>query len=234
MTLIELVTAFCKRTGLPVPATVVGTTDRQIQQVQALLEEEGGELASRHQWRGLTREAIVTTIANEDQGDIDALATDNFEYISNGTLWDRSTHLPLYGPLSGQDWQAIKATNINGVNYSFRFRGGNLLVNPVPPAGVTWAFEYLTGNWIINGAVLKSTFTDDLDTFLLKPELLLLGLRWRWKAEKGLDYAEAFNAYELRVKDEMGRDGGAKPLRMDNTPGRVRPGIIVPNGSWSV
>jgi hypothetical protein len=36
------------------------------------------------------------------------------------------------------------------------------------------------------------------------------GVIWRWKAAKGLEYAEDYNKYERLVADQMGRDGGKR------------------------
>jgi hypothetical protein len=60
-----------------------------------------------------------------------------------------------------------------------------------------------------------------------------MGLRWRWKKEKGLDYAEDMRTYEMQIKDELGRDGGKQILQMDNLTTK-RPGISVPDGNWNL
>jgi len=112
-----------------------------------------------------------------------------------------------------------------------------LLVTPTPTAGYTWAFEYASKNWILgtDGITYKQYFTLDTDTILLPNDLVLMGLRWRWKKEKGLEYAEDFRTYEMQVKDELGRDGGKPNLHMDDEGwhGPV-PGIFVSPGSWNL
>lgn len=111
-----------------------------------------------------------------------------------------------------------------------------MLVNPVPPVGESWFFEYVTANWILaaDGVTYKQYFTADTDTILLPETLVLMGLRWRWKKEKGFDYSEDFNTYEMQVKDALGRDGGKPVLSMDDTGRGPKPGIWVPDGSWNV
>ena len=70
---------------------------------------------------------------------------------------------------------------------------------------------------------------------LLPEELLLMGLRWRWLREQGLDYAELFRTYEMQVKDALGRDGSKPILRMDDGGWRgPRPGVIISPGSWEL
>lgn len=234
MSLLTIVQRFCSRTGLAVPATVYGTADPQIRQIMALLEEEGNDLSGRGDWNELTFQATHTTTAAEDQGDIDSIATNGYRYIKNNTFWDRTLQEPVYGPLNDQDWQAIKAMTVTGPRYQWRIRGGHLLSNPVPTAGHTWAFEYVSWNWMTDstGATYRQYFAADGDLPLLPEEILTLGLRWRWKKEKGFDYAEDFRTYESMVKDALGRDGGKRTLNMGGDGEGKTPRVFLPAGSW--
>ena len=83
MSMLTTVQRFCGRTGLTVPATVYGTTDPQIRQILAMLEEEGDDLSKRGDWQELTFEATLTTLAQEDQGAISTIASNGFNYIKN-------------------------------------------------------------------------------------------------------------------------------------------------------
>ena len=87
MTLLTVVQRFCKRTGISSPTTVYGSTDPQIIQVLALLEEEGNDLSGRGDWQELTNEATHTTVATESQGAITTIASNGFRYIKNNTIW---------------------------------------------------------------------------------------------------------------------------------------------------
>lgn len=237
MSLLTIVQRFCERTGLPVPATVMGTTDSKVLQVRALLEEIGIDANSRHTWQATTFQQLHTTTAAEDQGPMTTIAGAGWEYIKNMTIWDRSTRLPILGPLDAVDWQALKAVVVNGPMYQFRIRNGRFLVNPVPPAGETWAFEYMSKYWILgaDGTTYKEYFTLDTDEPLLDQSLLLMGLRAWWKKEKGLDYGEDMRMYETQMKDAASRDGGKPTLHLDNPAWNgPKPGIWVSDGSWDV
>lgn len=233
MSMLTLIQRFCERVNLNSPSTVYGSTDPQITQIKALLEEEGNDLAKRGDWNELTREATHTTVATESQGAIATIASNGFRNIKNDTIWDRSLRLPL-PVLYDTEWQTQKGFATTSPNYAVRIRGGLLLANPTPTAGNTWAFEYISKNWILgaDGTTYKQYFTLDTDTLLLPEELLTLGLRWRWKKEKGFDYAEDFNTYEKQVSQALGSNGMKKRLNMSGGSTGVMPHIAIPQGDW--
>jgi len=230
VTLLAVVQKFCKRTNISSPTTVYGSTDPQIIQIMSLLEEEGNDLSGRGDWQELTNEATHTTVATESQGAIKTIASNGFRYIKNNTMWDRDLQWPIR-VINDGDWQATKAFAINGPRYHVRIRGGNLLSNPVPTAGLTWAFEYVSWNWITdtNDANPDQYFTADTDKILLPEPIVMIGLRWRWKKEKGLDYEEDYNTYETMVLDALGREGMKPNLNMSSN---NRPQAITSHGTW--
>lgn len=237
MSLLTTVQRFCERTNLSRPATVYGSTDPQVVQIKALLEEIGIDANSRATWQATTRQATHTTIANENQGALTTIAGAGWDYVKNMTIWDRSMRLPVLGPLTGIEWQALKALVVNGPQYQFRIWEGNLMVNPVPAAGLEWVFEYGSKYWILgnDGVTYQEYFANDGDTCLIPESLLLMGLRAWWKKEKGLDYAEDMRMYETQFKDASNRDGGKPLLHLDDCGNDgPKPGIWVPQWSWPV
>ncbi len=229
MSLLATVQRFCRRTNITVPTSVIGTTDAQIAQIYSLLEEEGNDLSGRGNWQQLTLEATHTTLAVESQGDITDIADDGFRYIKNDTIWDRTENLPVL-IIDGPDWQAEKGFANTSPRYMARIRGGELLSTPVPTAGNTWAFEYVTWNWISSNS--RRYFKLDSDTIDLPEPIIQMGLRWRWKKEKGFEYAEDFRTYEKLVADALSRQGLQKVLIQDRASRTSSPRIIVNQGSW--
>jgi hypothetical protein len=238
MALVDIIQYVAGRTNIPKPSAVMANiADTQILQLVNLLEEEGNDLAKRGPWQAITFEATLTTTAAEDQGAMTTIAANGFRAIKNETFWDRSSHLQVLGPLTDDQWQGIKGTVSNGPRYYYRIRGGKLLINPVPAASLTFAFEYLSKNWILgaDGTTYKQYFTLDTDTILLPEDLVLMGLRWRWKKEKGLEYSQDFDTYEKQVAQALGEDGGKPRLYMDHGVAKnATPGIIIPQFSWNL
>lgn len=222
MTILSVVQSFCRLKGLPSPTTIFGGTDTQVLQIMQIAEEEGKDLRTRGDFNGIRFEKTFTTVADETQGDMNTLAP-GFRHFVKGTLWDRTRQEPLYS-LSAQEWQYAKAVVTTGAPYNVRVRGNKLLANPTPTAGLTWAFEYTSNNWILasDGTTYKEAFTADTDTILLPESLIEYGLKWRWLESKGLPYQEAFSTYEAQVANYLGQDGIKRDIRM------------VPHGDMSV
>ncbi len=63
MNLIELIRTTAYRLGLPPPNGVIGSNDRMINQMHALLTQLGCDLITQYDWRRLYREHFVTTRA---------------------------------------------------------------------------------------------------------------------------------------------------------------------------
>jgi hypothetical protein len=214
---------------------VLGSNDNQVLQVLGLLEEECDDLAQRGDWQQLTYEATHTTVATESQGDINTIATNGFDRIRQNTLWDRDLSLPLY-VVDDVDWQQIKANNVTGPRYQVRLRGDELISTPAPTAGHTWAFEYISKNWAVDsgGSTYDSEFNDDDDEILLPNKIVKMGLRWRWKKEKGFDYDEDFQTYEKMIEKALGSNKLRRNLNLSERPTTPQPKIYVPEGNWGV
>lgn len=234
-TCLSIVQAVCGRLGQTVPTSAVGNTDQLIQNILAICNEEGQELAARHQWTALQTEATFTTVATEIQGAIETIAP-GLGYIINDTIWNRDLRRPIFGPKTPQGWQQNKAFAINGPWSNFRIQAGNLRMYPVPTAGEDCYFEYTTRYWLTDstGATGREEWAADDDIPRLEWILIVLGTIWRWKKLKGFDYAEDFNTYERRVIDSIGKDGSKDWLSLSNTKYDIFPGIVVPSGSWNV
>lgn len=234
MSLLTLIQRFAYRTGIVVPSAVIGSVDPAILQLKELLEEEGSELSQRYEWEMLINEETHTTTAAENQGLLTTITDGGFRYICNDTIWDRTDRLPI--PLIGQvAWQRTKATTTATPRYHYRIRGGSLLITPAMVADHVLAFEWVTRYWVLSIANSpKEFFTVDTDLLRLPEDLLLAGLRWRWKKEKGLEYAQDFDSYELKVKQYTSRDGGKPRLHMDDHFEYGQPRIFVPESDWTL
>lgn len=237
MNLLQIVQEVRGRLGQPVPSSVAGNTDAGIVQTLGLLNEFLDDLVIRKYWQSNTIEATFTTVATESQGPLSTLFPYGYEGLLEDTFFNRTNMLQVRGGLSASEWAMRKARNMSGPLPAFRIRRNELLLNPVPTAGQTWAVEYFSSFFVYSNAstpVYRKYWLVDTDCCTLDDSLPMAYLKWAWKKEKGLDYAEDFRKYESMVEVKGMRDARPQTLSMDDTCLGVGPGVIVSPGSWSL
>lgn len=206
MTLLAIVQAACDRLNLPEPTIVMTSTVESVRTLRGFALEEGRELARRTAWQRLTREHSFPTIATGDQGA--SSVPGDLGWIKPDTVFNRTRRRQMLGPIDDAEWQRAQASLIVAADPSFRIRGGTMLISPTPPAGETVAYEYVSNRWCQSaGGSDQSEWLADDDVPILDEELFTLGLVWRFRKAKGLDYAEDFRTYEARLAEAMLRDG---------------------------
>lgn len=232
MTLLSIVDTVCAELSLVQPAMVVGSTDRQVQQLYGLANRAGFMLARAYAWEALREELVFETVAAAAQAGL--IPADLDRWVTN-SFFNRSTRRPITGPITPRQWQWIQAQPVFSTVYlAFAERSGQFLIAPTPAANQTIAAEYISKNWAkSNAGVPQSIFLADTDTTFLDEQLVTLGLKWRWLRAKGLDYAEEFTDYEREVETAMGRDGGSTALSMSPQPVDADR-VNVPDGGFGV
>lgn len=233
---LEVAQRFAAAVQFPQPTTLVANPADDAKQLVELINQCGRELASRNNWQALTYQATFTTVATESQGTLASIigATQALKLILNETIWDRTTRIPVYGPLSPKVWQSYKALTMVGPFPQYRVRQNQIIMNPVPSAGHDCFFEYVSKCWLTDstGVTFRQNLAADTDIFLVDDDLLMAGLEWRWLRKKGLSYAEEFQSYELLVSQAITSEKPRATLNMDECAMGLRPGVFVPIGSW--
>jgi hypothetical protein len=232
MSLLTIIQAVTGRLSLPTPTVVVGSTDRQVQQLYALANEQGLSLARAHEWQALTEEQNFASTNGPEQ--IAAIPADFDRFVPN-SFFNRTTRRPMTGPITPRQWQWIQAQPVYSTVYlAFRERGGRFLTAPSPPAGQECYYEYVSKNWAAsNLGVAQSSFLADTDVSVLDEELQILGLRWRFLKAKGLDYAEDMQTYGIEVEQAMARDGGSSMLSLAPQPVDLNR-VNLPDGNFGL
>jgi hypothetical protein len=216
VSLLTIVQTVAPRFGIAPPSIAASSGDQNILQLVAFINEDGQELAARHNWQVLTTESTFATLAAEIQGSMLTLAGADFSRVVNNTMWNRTQRWPVMGPKSPAEWQELKASMTTGPWQQYRIRGNSLLFLPTPSAGSSIYFEWITKNWATNaaGSISSTVLAADTDVSRLDERIHALGAIWRFKAAKKLEYSEDFDKYELAVADAMSRDGSKPQLNL--------------------
>ena len=96
-----------------------GSPKQEFEQMRYLLNIAGEELSQLYQWEFLMREHQIIT-SSSDTGNYDLPA--DFLYMINQTGWERAENVPLFGPLSPQDWQYLLGRDLVSYTIYASFR----------------------------------------------------------------------------------------------------------------
>lgn len=238
LTLLETLQEFSDRTGaVDRPTAVMSSQDDTVRQLRALANEVAGDITSRGaSWSALQKQATFGSVNTEYQGAVSALMPYGFKHVIQDTLFDRTERRPLYGPRNAPRWQEAKALPQTGPFYSWRILEDGFYLQPAPPLGHILALEYASDFAILAAdGTWKKRFSADTDRFGLDDNLLLMGLRWKWRREQGLSYAQEKQDFEYMLTQAIGNEPTKGAVSLEGGGGGdIRPGIFVPSGNWSV
>lgn len=191
--------------------------DPSFVQMRYLLNTAGEELLMAHRWELLVKETSITT-SDTDTGDY-PLPTDFFSML-NQTGWERSQQVPLYGPLSAQDWQYLLGRDLvsHTIYASFRINEGKFRLFPQPPPdNLDIHYEYLSKNWVQDGEqeqIQKSEITRGSDIPLYDKTLIARYLKVKFLEAKGFDTTKAQDDMNQVFSFITGQEKGAQILNV--------------------
>jgi hypothetical protein len=142
------------------------------------------------------------------------LPTD-YDHMIVQTQWDRGFRWQLLGPLNPQEWQVLKSgISPTGPRRRFRIMDNQFFIDPVPYDNNQLVFEYYSYNWCLNGQTNSAQFrwTSDTDTYLLDDDTFILGMIWRYRMAKGLDYSEECTMWQNSIARFKGRQSSVRNL----------------------
>lgn len=243
MTLLSVVQAAADIIGIARPGTVIGNTDQIARQMLALVNREGKNLSSMRNsfnggWSVLERVHTFSTSASEDEYDL----PDDFGWLLGDTVWDRTNFWNVRGPLSPQDWQAFRSGLVNNAALRKRYRirriadgstgDRKFTIEPEPDAVETVAFEYVTDQWVKDtaGTAFKTAYAVDTDVSMIDEVIVEMGLIWRFKQAKGLDFAADLAEYEIERDKRFAADVGPGIIEFAKKRFKIPPGIIPETG----
>lgn len=195
--LLAIVQDVCKEVGVPPPLTVISNVDPRALTFLALARKELRELGRAKWWATLARFATFNTVVSQTGY---ATAAD-FDKLVPSSIYGTSTKY-MRGAINSPQWADMQRYgSIYGIP-GFRMLGTQISIVPAPTVVETYAYEYKTKNRALaaDAVTYKTTFTADDDTPLLDDGLIRLGITWRYRYSKGLEYAEDFRAYGEAVE----------------------------------
>lgn len=208
----EIVKRVLATLGLGVPNSVASSSDTMTVQIWALLTECGQNLLGEYEWQWLQKTHTINTVP----GTLIYPVPGDLDRFLNMSAWNKTSMLPLGGPLSGQSWSFLQARQLGGstLQLQFTIRGDELIFYSVPATPQVLAIEYQSRGWVrdaTNPATFKDFMEGDGDVCLYDPQLIISYLKYKWREAKGFETSALERAYlkalaAAQAKDSPGVD----------------------------
>lgn len=225
MSLLSISQSVCDEIGIPRPNTVASNTDQLARQLFSLANKELRELSKGRDWPALIREYTFNSVIGQE----DYNAPAGFRYLVGGTAFRSTDYWQLRGSLTPQEWQRRKSNLLQEIYHvSFRLYENpkRIRLLPAPLSVDEYVYEYVTSNYAFSsGAVAQAAYVLDDDVSAVDEDLVQLGLMWRLKLAKGLEYAEDRNEYDMAIPREYAKATASDPIRISERPLRANPEI---------
>jgi hypothetical protein len=202
------------RLGVNKPSAFFSGTGRFEQEIVDLANEVATDIIKAHDWRALIKQERMV-------GDG---VTTAFDLPVD---YDRMPKNADVGRMNWYTWGYVDAPDLNFWNDLINglaspspgywiMLGGQMQFIPPVSADTTAEYYYVSKAIAVDAdtGLVKNEFTKDSDTFVLDERLLTLGLIWRWRSMKRLDYTEDMKNYEIRLEQLSGEDKGSRVIRM--------------------
>jgi hypothetical protein len=129
--------------------------------------------------------------------------------------------MTMPGPVNDDDLLKMKALPMSVYPSAWRRLGNSIEFYPVPQTGEKITYSYGKSSWITDSSGTPYTpavWKADTDLSVIPDELIRMGVIWRWKAAKGLEYGEEKAQFESALHDIAGQDLSEKTIYLSKIP----------------
>lgn len=197
------------------PTTLFSSPQQMEMEIADLSTDVAVDICRSHDWRSLTKIHTITGDGVETSfplpADYDRIVLAQGIADANSWLWGYTQVQSL------AEWMVITSSGFTAITPGWWIiLDGEMQFSPAPPASSPARFAYVSkyiGTAPSNAGTPIAAFSNDTDLFALDERLLTLGLIWRWKAQKGLEYAEDMANYEKALSEKQSRDTGSQAIR---------------------
>ena len=195
------------------PATFFSSTKPFEVEICALANELIADFVREKDWRRLTKlktmtgDGVTQGFAMPD--DYDHMPKGQQVHNQDWPTWN------YYGASSLDEWLNYLNGEPQIIPGAWLIMDGQMQFMPIIQTGQVAQYYYISNQIVTDGfGGTRSTFSADDQGMIYPERLLTLGLIWRWRALKRLEYAEDLQNYE-RFKDSIAADDKGSRILMD-------------------
>ncbi len=207
MSLLTICQSVMSETGWPEPQAIAASTEATARQIFRIANTELRALSQMFEWPHLETEYDFATVPAQAI----YFWPDDFRVAAQQSVYNKAEYYGLKGSIGIQQWHMLKYGNLSSLNTT-RFRTvyplgvPGIELTPVPVeaedlVGVYYSKEYAKSS----GGVSQPAYTVDTDVSKVPEEYVELGIKWRFRRAKGLDFSAELAEYNATVKDQFSR-----------------------------
>ncbi len=207
MSLINVCQNVLAETGWPVLTSIVNNTDGTARQMLAIANAELAALSEQLNWPQLQVEYPFSTVPNQTV----YLWPANFRVLAGSSVFNADQYVELKGSTGLQFWELLKYGKLSSlvrprfkVTYPLGVPG--IEITP-PPAGISALVAVYYTKMFVRGAdgAEYERFNSDGDTSIVPERYLELGVKWRFRRAKGMDFSAELAEYNNTVQTQYSK-----------------------------
>lgn len=215
------------------PTTFFGSSETFESDLCDLVNEVATDAAEYRDWQALVR---VETISGDGVQTAFDLPADYARMMVNSEIMDGPSWLFGYTHIADMnEFIFLQERGFQPTPGAWAIYGDRLNFTPAPSSGQMATFPYVSKNWARpdggNVSNDKPAFDSDTDNFLLPERLLTLGIVWKWRQNKKMDYTGDDIAYSDALSFYGSKDAGSNVIRMG---ARLRFGNVPLAWPWTL
>lgn len=192
------------------PDTFFGAAPSLVFQMEItdLVNEVAADVMKSNDWQALTR---VHSLEGDGETAAFALPDDYDRMLVRTELQDPTNWAWGYSQAADiNTFLTMEARDFNASPGAWIIYGSEMRFSPAPTGDTQ--FPYISSNYARDAGTLqtKAAFTADTDESLLPERLLTLGLIWRWRENKKLDYSGDQEAFTKAIGEYAAKDKGSR------------------------
>lgn len=220
MALVDLCRSVLRQTGWKDLTTIASNTDPTARQLFGIANEELDELSQRA-WPHLIKTHEFTTVADDDEYALPA----DFRVPVGNSAYQATQYYSVRGSLSSGEWAQRKyglLGNLSRWAYRIVYNDSGvpvLRLAPTPTQADDMVIEYLSSNFArASDTTEQAAFVVDSDVSKVPERLVRLGVMYRFRRVKGLDFSAELAQYNNAVNQAFSQYRAHGDIRIGGTP----------------
>jgi hypothetical protein len=206
MTLLTMCNTVLSQNGFREYATVVGNSDPGAKQILALANAELKSVSDSYDWPHREVEYTFDTVVDQSAYNLPAA----FKALAVDSVFDADQYYRLKGSMPVPQWNMLKYggwgtldRTVFKLTYTPATGIWVLNLNPAPTEVLGKVLVYYTKNRALQAGVGQELYTADTNTPLIPEDIVELGLNWRLRRAKGLDFSAELAEYSATIPNRL-------------------------------